>query len=300
MSRTPTILPFILDSKKHVINLADPATRTHASIATTKGSTFHTSSQKSAWIIDSGATDHMTFDPSQLISRKSSTMSAVSNANGTPSPVVGEGSLSLSTSLHLDSVLLVPSLDHNLLSIAQLTTTLECTVTFWLNHCVFQDILTGKTINCGTRQGKLYYLDWAPDNEVKGPAKIATPAGARWFVMFINDCTCMTWVSLLKTKGEVSSRFQQFYQMVETQFHARIQVLRSDNDGEFLNHDLNQFLQDHDIIHQRSCPYTPQQNGVLERKNRRLLEIVRASLFGANMPRSFWGEAVVSAAYRIN
>ncbi|VVA40539.1 PREDICTED: Retrovirus-related Pol poly from transposon, partial [Prunus dulcis] len=114
------------------------------------------------------------------------------------------------------------------------------------------------------------------------------------------DCTRMTWVSLLKTKGEVSSRFQQFYQMVETQFHARIQVLRSDNDGEFLNHDLNQFLQDHDIIHQRSCPYTPQQNGVAERKNRHLLEVVRASLFGANMPRSFWGKAVVSATYLIN
>ncbi|CAL2267273.1 unnamed protein product [Prunus armeniaca] len=66
----------------------------------------------------------MTFNHGQLISLKSSTLSVVSNANGTPSPVVGEGSLSLSTSLHMDSVLLVPSLDHNLLSIAQLTTTL--------------------------------------------------------------------------------------------------------------------------------------------------------------------------------
>ncbi|KAI5311660.1 hypothetical protein L3X38_040833 [Prunus dulcis] len=75
-----------------------------------------------------------------------------------------------------------------------------------------KDILTGKTIGCGTRQGKLYYLDWASDSEVK--------------------------------------------------FHARIQVFRSDNGGEFLNHDLNQFLQDHGIIHQRSCPYTPQQNEV--------------------------------------
>ncbi|KAI5321564.1 hypothetical protein L3X38_030635 [Prunus dulcis] len=88
--------------------------------------------------------------------------------------------------------------------------------------------------------------------------------------------------------------------MVETQFHTRIQVLRSDNGGEFLNHDLNQFLQDHDIIHQCSSPYTPQQNGVAERKNRHLLEVVRAYLFGANMPRSFWGEAVLSAAYLIN
>ncbi|CAL2255062.1 unnamed protein product [Prunus armeniaca] len=167
MLGAPTILPFIADSKKNAVNPADLATRTHASIATTKGSTFKTLSQKSPWIINSGATDHMTFDPSQLISRKSSTLSAMSNANGTPFPVIGEGSISLSISLHLDSVLLVPSLDHNLLYVAQLTTTLGCIVTFWPNHCVFQDILTGQTIGCGTQQGKLYYLDWAPDNEVK-------------------------------------------------------------------------------------------------------------------------------------
>ena len=75
--------------------------------------------------------------------------------------------------------------------------------------------------------------------------------------------------------------------MLETQFHDIIHVLPYGNGGEFLSHALNQFLQDHDIIHERSCPYTPQQNEVVERKNIQLLEVVRASLFGANMPRSF-------------
>ncbi|KAI5314957.1 hypothetical protein L3X38_044133 [Prunus dulcis] len=83
MSGSPTILSLIADSQKPVVTLADSTTRTRASIPTTKDSAFHTSSQKSAWIIDSGATDHMTFDPNQLISRKSSTPSMVSNANGT-------------------------------------------------------------------------------------------------------------------------------------------------------------------------------------------------------------------------
>ncbi|CAL9011096.1 unnamed protein product, partial [Prunus brigantina] len=357
-----------------------------ASVATsgTQGYVLHSSSKKHTWVIDTGATDHMTFDPGQIISHTPPSQSVVSNANGTPSPVIGEGSLSLSDSLTLDSVLIVPSLHHNLLSVAQITTALNCTVTFWPTHCVFQDILSSKTIGCGTRRGKLYYLDLASDSEaslsqaykiggtsvekktsevwlwhrrlghasfgylqklfpslfsglesssfkcdicdlakshrvpfplssnkslipfslvhsdVWGPSKITTPGGARWFVTFIDDCTRMTWVSLLKTKGEVSSKFQQFYHMVETQFHTRIQVLRSDNGGEFLNHDLNEFFQAHGIIHQRSCPSTPQQNGVAERKNRHLLEVVRASLFGAHMPRSFWGEAVLSAAYLIN
>ncbi|KAI5324129.1 hypothetical protein L3X38_033202 [Prunus dulcis] len=310
------------------------------------GYVLHNSSKKHIWVIDTGATDHMTYDPGQLTSHTPSSQLVVSNANGTPSPVIGEGSLSLSDSLTLDSVLIVPSLHHNLLSVAQITTALNCTVTFWPTHCVFQDILSSKMIGCGTKRGKLYYLDLASDSEaslsqaykiggisvekqtsevcqepscsfslkftkslvpfslvhsdVWGPAKITTPGGARWFVTFIDDCTRMTWVSFLQTKGEVSSKFQQFYQMVDTQFHTRIQVLRSDNGREFLNHDLNQFLQDHGIIHQCSFPYTPQHNGMAERKNRHLLEVVHASLIGANMPRSIWGEAVLSAAYLIN
>ncbi|KAI5348904.1 hypothetical protein L3X38_001791 [Prunus dulcis] len=142
-------------------------TLTRASITTIKGSVFHTSFQKSKWIINLGAMDHMAFDLGQLISGKSSNSSVVSNANGTLSFVVREGSLSLSTSLYLDSVLIVPSFDHNLLSATQLTTTLEYTITFWPNHCVFQNILTGKTIGCGIQRDKLYYLDWASDSETK-------------------------------------------------------------------------------------------------------------------------------------
>ncbi|XP_021802794.1 uncharacterized protein LOC110746875, partial [Prunus avium] len=78
----PTILSFLADSQKHAVNPTDPTTRTRASITTTKCSVFHTSSKKSAWIIDSDATDHITFDHG--LSRKSSTSSVMSNANGHP------------------------------------------------------------------------------------------------------------------------------------------------------------------------------------------------------------------------
>ncbi|CAL2236964.1 unnamed protein product [Prunus armeniaca] len=256
MSGPPMILSLLPDSHKHAVNPTKLTTSAY-----TKGSTFHMSSPKPTWIIDSGVMDHMTFDSGQLISHKLSTQSVVFNTNGTPSTVVGEGSQFLSNSIHLDYVLIVPSLNQNLLSVAQLTTTLGCTVTFWPNHCVFKDILTGKTIGCGTRQGKLYNFDWAPDIETKvgqafttsgasferqrdklpcdtceltmshrvpfslstnkslvpfslihsdvwGFAQIATPAGARWFVTFIDDCTRMTWVFLMKTKGEVNLKFQ--------------------------------------------------------------------------------------------
>jgi len=82
-----------------------------------------------------------------------------SSANGKSSSVIGEGSLSLTNDLNLDSVLVVPSLKHNFLFVSQITTTLQCIVIFWPNHSVFKDLKTWKTISYGTRKGKLYYFD---------------------------------------------------------------------------------------------------------------------------------------------
>jgi transposase InsO family protein len=90
----------------------------------------------------------------------------------------------------------------------------------------------------------------------------------------------------MKSKSEVSSLFQQFHKMIATQYQSNIQVIRTDNGGEFINHSLKHYLNSHGIVHQTTCPYTPQQNGVVERKNRHLLEVVRASLFEANIPTS--------------
>ncbi|XLR01631.1 hypothetical protein S83_067829 [Arachis hypogaea] len=71
----------------------------------------------------------------------------------------GEGSLSLTDTLHLNSVLVVPSLDYNLLSVSQITAALFCVVIFLPEFCVFKDIQTRQTIGCGVKRGNLYYLD---------------------------------------------------------------------------------------------------------------------------------------------
>jgi hypothetical protein len=137
-------------------------------------------------------------------------------------------------------------------------------------------------------------------SDVWGPANTPSLNGSRWFVSFIDDHTRMTWICLMKSKSEVSSLFQQFHKMIATQYQSNIQVIRTDNGGEFINHSLKHYLNSHGIVHQTTCPYTPQQNGVSERKNRHLLEVVRASLFEANMPTSYWEEAVTAGAYIIN
>ena len=83
-----------------------------------------------AWIIDSGATDHMTFDSRQVSPLKSASQNSVSTANGTSIPIIGEGSLSLTNTLNLDYVLVVPSLNYHLFSVSQITSAIFCVVIF--------------------------------------------------------------------------------------------------------------------------------------------------------------------------
>lgn len=105
---------------------------------------------------------------------------------------------------------------------------------------------------------------------------------------------------MLKHKFEVFSAFQKFSALIHTQFGGQIKVLRSDNGGEFVNSEFQQFFHTHGIIHQTTCPQTPEQNGVSERKNRHLLDIARSLLFSAHMPKYLWGEAVLTACHLIN
>lgn len=137
-------------------------------------------------------------------------------------------------------------------------------------------------------------------SDVWGPSKVTTLGGSRWFVTFIDDCTRMTWLCLMKSKTEVNSIFQKFHKMVETQYNAKIQILHSDNGGEYQNIKLQQYLEAQGMIHHTTCPNTPQQNRVTEQKNRHLLEVVRALLIDAHMSLSCWGEALTAVAYLIN
>ena len=74
----------------------------------------------------------------------------------------------------------------------------------------------------------------------------------------------------------------------------------SDNDLEFSSSEATCFFQEKGIIHQKTCPYTPQQNGVVERKHKYLLETARALLFQSKLPMRYWGECVLTATYLIN
>jgi transposase InsO family protein len=105
---------------------------------------------------------------------------------------------------------------------------------------------------------------------------------------------------LIKNKSKVFSHFLTFTNLVETQYNKKIKILRTDNGTEFINQSFSNFTNSKGITHQTSCVYTPQQNGISERKNHHLVEMTRALLFQNNVPKFFWSEAVLTAAYLIN
>jgi hypothetical protein len=94
--------------------------------------------------------------------------------------------------------------------------------------------------------------------------------------------------------------FEEFCNMVRNQFNKSIKILRTDNGTEYTNSDFQMTLRKLGIIHQTTCPGTPQQNGISERKNRHLLEMTRALLFAGNLPKPFWADAVLTSCYLIN
>jgi len=110
----------------------------------------------------------------------------------------------------------------------------------------------------------------------------------------------MTWLFLLADKSTVCVSLQTLLQFIQTQFEKKVKVMRTYNGTEFVNSGCQKLFTDMGILHQRSCPYTPQQNGVAERKHRHLLEITRAIRLQAHIPIRYWGHCVLAAAYLIN
>ncbi|KAI9200725.1 hypothetical protein LWI28_012359 [Acer negundo] len=102
----------------------------------------------------------------------------------------------------------------------------------------------------------------------------------------------------MRHKDETQLILKRFFSYVFTQFESHIKAVRSDNGGEFMS--LRSFFQDNGVLFQHSCVYTPQQNGVVERKHRHILQVARALKFQAQLPTQFWGECALTAVHIIN
>ncbi|RVX02654.1 Retrovirus-related Pol polyprotein from transposon TNT 1-94 [Vitis vinifera] len=124
--------------------------------------------------------------------------------------------------------------------------------------------------------------------------------GSKYYIAFIDDFTRFCWIYFLTYKSEVADVFLRYKAMVENQSEYIIKVIRSDNGTEYTSEKFNEFCEDADIDHQLTAPYTPQQNGVVERKNRTIMEMTRCLLHEKELPKSFWAEAANTAVFLLN
>jgi transposase InsO family protein len=124
-----------------------------------------------------------------------------------------------------------------------------------------------------------------------GPVKPATPGGRRYFLLLIDDATRYMWVVLLTTKSEASSAIKSIQAATEKECGRKLRVLRTDNGGEFTAAEFATYCADEGITRHFSAPYTPQQNGVVERRNQTVVAIARVLLKQRRMPTEFWGRS---------
>src|ERR1044072_9790322 len=127
-------------------------------------------------------------------------------------------------------------------------------------------LLNKKNVVSTSRPLELLHID------LFGPVKTASISGKKYGLVIIDDYSIWKWVKFLRHKDESHSMFSNFCNQVQNDKEFRIVKVRSDHGGEFENKDFEKLFNENDISHDFSCPRTPQQNGVVERKNRTLQE----------------------------
>jgi len=151
-----------------------------------------------------------------------------------------------------------------------------------------------KSIMTTTQPLELIHMD------LFGPVTYISIGGNKYGLVIVDDYSRFTWVFFVYDKSQVQEKVKIFVRRAQREFGLPIKKIRSDNGTEFKNTLVEEFLDDEGIKHEFSTPYTPQQNGVVERKNRTLLDMARTMLDEYKTSELFWSDAVNTACHAIN
>ena len=136
--------------------------------------------------------------------------------------------------------------------------------------------------------------------DVCGPFRVEARGGYSYFITFTDDYSRYGYVYLMKYKHESLEKFKEFKAEVEKKTGKGIKTLRSDRGGEYLSAVFDMFLKEHGIVSQTTPPNTLQLNGVSERRNRTLLDMVRSMMSYIDFPLQMWGYALLTAGHTLN
>jgi len=129
------------------------------------------------------------------------------------------------------------------------------------------------------------------------PVNTASLYGSKYGLVIVDDYNRWTWVKFLKNKDCAYDVFSNFCTQIQSEKEMEILKIRSNHAGEFENESFETFCEKHGIVHDFSSPRTPQQNGVVERKNRTLQEMARTMIHENNLAKHFWAKAMNTTCY---
>jgi transposase InsO family protein len=133
-----------------------------------------------------------------------------------------------------------------------------------------------------------------------GPIAYISIGGNKYGLIIIDDYSRFTWVFFLQDKSKTQDVLKKLLGRAQNKFDAKVKKIRSDNDTEFKNTQVEDFLDEEGIKHEFFAPYTPQQNRVTERKNRTLIEMARTMLDEYKTSDRFWEEVINTMCYATN
>jgi transposase InsO family protein len=139
-----------------------------------------------------------------------------------------------------------------------------------------------------------------PHMDLFGPVAYISIDGNKYGLVIVDDYSRFTWVFFLQDKSETQEVVKKFLRKAQNKFDAKVKKIRSDNDTEFKNTQVEDFLDKEGIKHEFSASYTPQQNGVAIWKNYTLIEMARTMIDEYKTSDQFWAEVINTACHATN
>jgi len=136
--------------------------------------------------------------------------------------------------------------------------------------------------------------------DIWGPSPVSSFQKFKYYVVFVNNFSRHSWLYPMKLKSEFYEIFVKFQKLVERQHNHQIKAFQSDGGGEFISSRFQHHLKNYGIKQLISCPHTPEQNGISERKHRHIVELGLAMLYHSKVPLRFWVDAFATANYIVN
>nr|GEV72667.1 hypothetical protein [Tanacetum cinerariifolium] len=253
------------------------------------------------FIVDSGCSKHMMGNVKLLINFVEEFLGTVKFGNNQIAPILGYGDLEVNMlySMVMASSSLSSKLRHHQLAVNEFGLPKLKSIKDHL--CSFCELGNTKRKSFHTkitpsskRRLQLLHMDLC------GPMRVAYINGKRYDLVIVDDYSRYTWTHFLRSKDETPEVLIDFLRLVQRGLHAHVRIVRTDKGTEFLNKTLHAYFASEGILYQMSVARTPEQNGVVKRRNCTLVEAARTMLSAAKVPLFFWAEAIATAFFTQN